>query len=546
MMQADARYQELACFLDLMANEASRAFEVKYCLISLVMGDGQSFQLYAGPSNGKMQSNVMERGNVFAQEVISSKQSLVIMDTRLEPRYSMDHETGDQEILFYAGAALHDEQGHVIGTLSILDDKPYPFGKKDHSLLEMYVYRIKSEIFLQKRPARSQQGNLLEPVIGKLVEMKRVKKDGIVFPIELVENAGIGFAVLEMNGRTVECNKTLADFLGYEKDELLNIYVADITHPEDLSNDYHLFKELFDQKRKNYQIEKRYFHKNGHIVWGRLTMSLIHDEDNHPLYAIGMVEDITERLELERQLIISEKFSAIGKLAAGLAHEIRNPLTSIMGFFKLMVQNKSNPQFHFEQYYDVLEDELQTMKRLVTDFVLMAKPSAPERKLCNIHEFLSDTIQFMNSQAILKINKMIAYTDHSNGAYVFIDPMQIKQALINLIQNALEAVSIEGEVHVSTHFGREENILSIVIEDNGIGMNEEEMKQLLTPFFTTKENGVGLGLPICYRIIENHGGRLSFASQVGAGTKFTVILPVATTPDIADSNLEKTLDERAV
>lgn len=619
-MQANAKYQELIRYLDLTANEVSRIFEVKYCLISLVMGDGQISQFYAGPSNGSKQSNVMERGEVFAHQITFAKKPLVITDAQLEPQYAKEHEVYDQEIQFYAGAPFLDEQGHVIGTLSILDDKPYPFGKKDLSLLEMYGYRIKSEILLQKQrvypvehlgdrsvqdavfltdremkfiswnksaefmfgynedeikghslhtilqPARSQLGNFIEPAIGKLVELKGVKKDGIVFPIELcllgakiddivyywgvirnnternliekkliesreklssiVENAGIGIAVLDMNGRTAECNKTLADFLGYEKDEMLNIYVADITHPDDLSNDYNLFLELIELKRKTYQIEKRYFHKDGHIVWGRLTLSLIHDEDKHPLYAIGMVEDITERLELERQLIISEKFSAIGKLAAGLAHEIRNPLTSIMGFFKLMVQNKGNQEFNFEQYHDLLDNELHTMKRLVTDFVLMAKPSAPERKLCNIHDLLTETIQFMNSQAILKINKMITYTDHSNDVHVFVDPIQIKQALINLIQNALEAVSNEGEVHVSTHFGQEENKLSIIIEDNGIGMNKEEMKQLLTPFFTTKENGLGLGLTICYRIIENHGGRLSYASQEGAGTKFTVLLPV--------------------
>jgi PAS domain S-box-containing protein len=621
-MKAHAKYEELLNFLELTANEVGQAFEMKYCLISLVLEGDQVFRL-ACPSNRTIQSDVIEEAKSFTRQVISSQQSLVIMDTRLESQYPIDHEMVDQQIIFYAGTALFDEQGQVIGTLSIFDDKPCPFGKKDLILLEMYGYRIKSEILLKKQrvypfdhlgdqavqdavfitdremkfiswnksaeymfgyhedeiigqslytilqPASSQQGSILDPAIGKLVELKGVKKDGNVFPIELcllggkiddivhywgvirditewnliekkliesreklssiVENAGIGIAMLDMNGRTVECNKTLADFLGYGKDELLKIYVGDITHPDDLSKDYHLFMELIDQKRNNYQIEKRYFHKEGHIVWGRLTMSLIQDEDKQPLYAIGMVEDITERLELEKQLIVSEKFSAIGKLAAGLAHEIRNPLTSVMGFFKLMVQNKNNPEFNIEQYYDVLEDELQTMKRLVTDFVLMAKPSAPDRKLCNIHELLSETIQFMNSQAILKINKMIAYTDHSNNTYVLIDPTQIKQALINLIQNALEAVSTEGEVHVSTYLGQEEDILSIMIEDNGIGMKEEEMKQLLTPFFTTKENGIGLGLPICYRIIENHGGRLTYTSQEGEGTKFTVILPIATT-----------------
>lgn len=618
MMQAILSSHELMRYLDRTANEVREAFEVQYCLISLVMGDGQRYQFYAGPSIGSKQTDLMERGEVFSKQVIHTKKSLVIMDAQLEPRFQKDDEVDDPEIRFYAGAPLLAQLGHVLGTLCIFDDKPYPFSKKDLCLLEMFCYRIMSEINLREQRVQpeehmgdravqdavmltdcemniiswnksaeiifgynedelkgyhlhtilqhtgSPQGNAIEHAIGKLVEMKGVKKDGMVFPIELcllggkiddtlyywgiirditersmaekelkeskeklrsiVESAGIGIAVLDMKGRTIDCNKTLSDFLGYDKDELLNIDVANLTHPDDLSNDYNLFLELIELKRKTYQIEKRYFHKDGHIVWGRLTLSLIHDEDKQPIYAIGMVEDITERLELERQLILSEKYSAIGKLAAGLAHEIRNPLTSIMGFFKLIYQSKSKQEF--DKYYDVLDNELHTMKRLITDFVLMAKPSAPERKLCNIHELVKETIQFMNSQAILKINKTIIYSDNSNDASVCIDPMQVKQVLINLIQNALEAVTEEGEVHVYTHFQQGKNKLSIIIEDNGIGMNEEEMKQILNPFFTTKENGVGLGLSICYRIIENHGGRISCTSQKGIGTKFEVLLPL--------------------
>ncbi|AEI41025.1 ATP-binding protein [Paenibacillus mucilaginosus] len=231
--------------------------------------------------------------------------------------------------------------------------------------------------------------------------------------------------------------------------------------------------------------------------------------------------DITERYDLEKQIITSEKFSAIGKLAAGLAHEIRNPLTSVMGFIYLLRERAKTESE--SGYLDLIYSELETMKQLVSDFVMMAKPGSPDRKDVVIEDLLRDTVRFMESQAKLTSSTITDYilTDETS---MRIDPIQIKQVLINLIQNALEAMPDGGEVKIESRLVNP-NSYQITISDEGIGMTDDEMREVMNPFFTTKEAGLGLGLSTCYRIIENHKGKLSFTSQKGRGTKFTIILP---------------------
>ncbi|MBP1962830.1 ATP-binding protein [Paenibacillus aceris] len=247
------------------------------------------------------------------------------------------------------------------------------------------------------------------------------------------------------------------------------------------------------------------------------------NEQGELLGAFAQFRDITDRVVLERQVINSEKFSAIGKLAAGLAHEIRNPLTAIIGFFQLSSQ--SNEPQKLWSYKDLIDTELQSMKQLVSDFVLMAKPSSPDRKAIHIQEFLRDTIRFMDSQAILKNTAIRANIDNTLTV-AMIDPTQIKQVLVNLLQNAIESIEKNGVIQLSAELDLANDRFKIMIEDNGGGMTKEELDQIVNPFFTTKENGVGLGLSICYRIIDNHQGTMTATSTKGYGTRFEVTLPL--------------------
>lgn len=233
--------------------------------------------------------------------------------------------------------------------------------------------------------------------------------------------------------------------------------------------------------------------------------------------------DITDRHELERQILLSEKFTAIGKLAAGLAHEIRNPLTSVIGFVYLMKQNVKHSSDM--RYLDIIDQELMTLNKLVSQFVLMAKPSNPQIRTCNLKSLILDTVALMQSQAILKSITLETRLPEE-ALEVKIDAQQIKQVLVNLIQNAIEAMHNQGVIRVMLH--RKEDHAVIRIIDEGEGISNEHLKQILTPFFTTKEEGLGLGLSISYRMIESHKGKMEISSKPGVGTTFTVQLPIET------------------
>ena len=238
-----------------------------------------------------------------------------------------------------------------------------------------------------------------------------------------------------------------------------------------------------------------------------------------------LVRDMTEKYELEQQMIVADRFATIGKLAAGLAHEIRNPLTSVMGFMQL-VQAKRYEDENLNRQINIMYEELLRVKELVSDFVVVSKPSAPNRSACPLRSFLSDTVTLMESQSLLKNVDLKLNIAHDVPDIVYFDQSQIKQVLINTIQNAIEAsIGSTGSVIIQCRPHSTQHTLTITVEDNGIGMDEQEMSQILIPFYTTKDNGTGLGMAVSYRIIENHDGNISISSKKDIGTKVEINLP---------------------
>lgn len=238
-----------------------------------------------------------------------------------------------------------------------------------------------------------------------------------------------------------------------------------------------------------------------------------------------LIRDLTEKHELEQQMIISDRFSTIGKLTAGLAHEIRNPLTSVMGFMQLMKMSNYDCS-KLNRHTNLIYDEMVRVKQLVSDFVMVSKPDAPNRSDCNLETLIRDTISLMESQALLQNVQLHTHFKIPTPSIVRMDQMQIKQVFINVIQNAIEAMETEGGiVTIECDLGLDLKTCSIVVTDNGIGMDEEQLNQMLTPFFTTKDSGSGLGMAVSYRIIESHGGSVIVTSKKGVGTKVEINLP---------------------
>lgn len=404
-------------------------------------------------------------------------------------------------------------QGHYHKVLEETACYSVPFHFKDINLVGTTT--IMTSIVNHNHTYLALLANMVDSV-EREISLRRINKNQTLIHHLMVNNVRNGVIMTDPEGYITEFNASVEKITGKNRSYVMGTNISSFEH----------IGEFMSEVLKS---GKRY--ENVEITFRRtLNSYTICLFDSFPIYndryellgAFAQLLDITERVELEKQIIVSEKFSAIGRLAAGLAHEIRNPLTSVMGFIQLMHSNKT-PQ-KFEQYFDLLDAELQNMKSLVSDFVVMAKPSTPERKLCDIQELVKETIRFMESQAILK-NTTITASYSSTVIQANIDPAQIKQVLINLIQNALEAIVASGLVHIQTDYLEMKDEVSITIEDNGVGISEEDLNQILNPFFSTKENGLGLGLSVCYRIIENHRGKLLATSQKGVGTRFEILLP---------------------
>ncbi len=243
---------------------------------------------------------------------------------------------------------------------------------------------------------------------------------------------------------------------------------------------------------------------------------------NDALLTIG--KDVTAKKEhTERLLLKSEKLALLGQMAAGIAHEIRNPLTSIKGFIQLFKTNHLQ-----EEYYNIVLSELDRINAIVGEFLVLAKPSASIFVEKDIEELIKDVLTIMSTQSILS-NVQISSKIEPSLPKICCEEAQLKQVFLNLFKNAIEAMPNGGNIQLKVKEHEEGSILIQVI-DEGVGIPPERIPTLGEPFYTTKEKGTGLGLMTCYKIIESHKGVLSIHSEVNKGTTIEMILPTITQP----------------
>lgn len=232
---------------------------------------------------------------------------------------------------------------------------------------------------------------------------------------------------------------------------------------------------------------------------------------------------LIKELQLEKKLHVSEKFAAIGQLAAGLAHEIRNPLTAVQGFIQLLKNRDLGDKE--KEYLDIIQEEMQKVVSLVGEFLLLAKPAAPHCKTQPVTPIIMEVANLMQSEAILKDIRLIVKCEED--CFVNVDKEQIKQVIINLVKNALEVMTQGKKITIKVSKKAADYCCLISVQDEGPGITAANLKKIFDPFFTTKESGTGLGLAVSFRIIQNHGGRLSVQSTMGVGSVFTIELPAA-------------------
>ena len=238
--------------------------------------------------------------------------------------------------------------------------------------------------------------------------------------------------------------------------------------------------------------------------------------------------DLNEALEdlkkTQAQLIDSEKMASLGQLTAGVAHEINNPLTTILTTAMLLQEDLEPADPQYEEL-DTIAKEALRCRKIVTSLLDFARQTKPTKKECDINVLIRESVALTRKQAAFKDVNLTHELADSIPA-VFLDKGQIQQSMINLILNAIEATAPGGSITVISKLESENKNIEIAVIDTGHGISAEDLSKIFDPFFTTKEDGNGLGLAITHGIIEQHHGTIDVASKKGEGSTFKIKLPV--------------------
>lgn len=324
---------------------------------------------------------------------------------------------------------------------------------------------------------------------------------------------------LTPDGMITYCSPAIRKQLGYEPEELIGKYAYKYWHPEDLNNRW-LNRGNPDQSDSSILVY-RLRHKNGRYIWQEAHSKKIRNAAGDIQHVISMGRDITERVNSEELIRRSEKLSIIGELAAGIAHEIRNPLTSLRGFVQMYM--KEDAQGTRKLRNDVMISEIDRINEIVSELLVLAKPSNEVYEFRDVGHILNHVTRLFEGQANL-YNVQIKNELEANLPFIQCQS-SINQVFINVLKNAIESMPKGGEAILQAK--RLDDSIYIRIQDSGEGIPQEVITKIGNPFFTTKETGTGLGLMISMRILQNHKGTMRIESEVGKGTTVEIMLPIA-------------------
>ena len=300
---------------------------------------------------------------------------------------------------------------------------------------------------------------------------------------------------------------------GYSKEEMLGRPIFDFIHPDDRENVHHIAKERF-QNIDPGRYEHRLICKNGHELLVRVKGAPIYNHGE----ITGMVvlsDDITEYTKMQVEMARLDQMHMVGEIAAGIAHEIRNPMTTVKGFLQLLLRDDDFSGKR--EYLEIMIEELNRANAIIGEFLSMARNKKVDLKSCQLNQVIRAMAPLLQADALLADRTIILKLD--DIPELLLDVKEIRQLIMNLVRNALEATPRGGMVEIKTW--QENDMVNLAVKDKGEGIPDEVMEKLGTPFVSGKENGTGLGLAVCFGIIERHKATTDIKTS-SSGTVFTV------------------------
>jgi two-component system sensor histidine kinase HydH len=346
------------------------------------------------------------------------------------------------------------------------------------------------------------------------MSLSRIK----AFSDNLVENMPIGLVAIDNNKKITSLNHVAASILNLSAEKVIGEN-ADQVVPAKL---WQLLENL-DMEKGVIEKEIDCTLRENKVIPLEVSATLMNDENGMFLGYVLLFKDLSEVRSLRKEIARSQRLASVGRLAAGVSHEIRNPLSSIKGF----------ATYFKERYHDVPENqqisnlmiqEVDRLNRVVGQLHEFARPITISKKLINVKTFLKDSLKLIERQALeenIKIQTDLAPEIDE----IFIDPDRISQVLLNLYLNAVESVKNGGNLFIMLLKNEEKKSVEIRVSDTGTGISEDDLTHIFDPYFTTKASGTGLGLAIVHNIIDAHEGEIKVESRLGQGTTVTILLP---------------------
>ena len=334
----------------------------------------------------------------------------------------------------------------------------------------------------------------------------------------IIENAADGVIAIDRQGDVTTMNPAAEVITGYQRHELVG-------QP---------YSMLFDNTQFYSPVLDTLEHGTEHVALeisfpGRdrtieisVTTSRIHNTHGEMIGALVIFSDLTARKETQRRMAQAERLATLGELMAGVAHEVRNPLTAIRGYVQILRQQTTDP-IH-QEYLSVVLKEIDSINKVIQQLLEFSRPRHSQWQQVSLNALVEETLVLVQTAGVQARVDFISELDNELSP-INADRELLKQVLLNILINAVQAISARGKIRIQT-WQYSDSQQAISIEDNGCGIDLSLQKKIFDPFFTTKASGTGLGLALSQRIINAHQGDIRVTSLPGYGATFTLILPI--------------------
>ncbi len=335
----------------------------------------------------------------------------------------------------------------------------------------------------------------------------------------IVNSIRTGLMTLNMEGQITSCNRAAGEILGRDLKEIMNCSL-DLVFPMHIRET--IVSATFKPTSRPLRTECWVSWQQAEPVFVGMSCSPLMSETSEQIGYVLTFQDLTEIKRREEELQVKEKMAAIGQVAAGVAHEIRNPLAALSGSIQIL-RTELQLQPEQERLIEIVLRECARLNQTVSDFLTYAGPPRPRFQRIELVSHVEQTVAFFNKNPEPQENHSILIVSAPPQAWCLADPDQVSQAMWNILQNAVRAMPDGGKIRIRISATKSQ--VRLTIRDNGIGMTDEEKSKVFQPFHAGFKKGVGLGLAIVYQIMQQHNGRIEIESTPGKGTAVSLCFP---------------------